>query len=802
MQTLLQDLRYGARMLLKNPGFTLIAVATLSLGIGANTAIFSVVNGVLLRPLPFHESEQLTTFWLAPPGEPARDMEWTEGLFVFLRAQNRSFECLSAYDSAGFNLTGAGRAERLEGATVTHDFFHVLRQEPLLGRTFLPQEDTPGNNHVIILSHRLWQRGFGGDAAVLGQTLKLNNVPTVVVGVMPPGFDFPDAAEFWVPVGLNPNNPRTAWYLEQVGRLKPGVTRAAAQQEFTALYHDFARQSGWPPGQDALLVKPLQQELTGAAQTPLLVLFGAVGMVLLIACANIANLLLARAAARRRELAVRCCLGAGPRRIAAQMFIESLLLALLGVGGGLLVAVWGMDGFKRLAAGAIPRSEQIQFDTRALFFTLATAALSGLLCGLIPAWRAARVNLQDALKEGARGSASASQRRVNDAFVVTQLALSLSLLIGAALLLQSFRNLLRVDPGFRAENTLTARIELPENHYANDTQTRGFYEQLLARVETLPGVRAAGLCSMIPFGSSGEGNLFTIEGREPGPNEHLPVAWVRDVSPNYFTAMGIPVLKGRSFQTSDHNTATPVAIIDEKLARAFWPGEDPVGKRLRWGRAAWGNRLMTVVGVVNSVKHWSLDDNAMYYIYMPTAQSIETAMYVALRTSNDPVAMVAALRAQVAALDPELPLFEVRTMEQAVEGTLSARRLTNLLIGCFAATALLLAGLGIYGVMSIGVGARVNEFAIRLALGAQTGDVLRLVIGDGLKLIGSGVALGLMAAFALTRLMESLLFNVRATDPVVFFAASVLLTLAALFACWIPARRATKVDPMVALRCE
>jgi predicted permease len=802
MQSLWQDLRYGARMLFKKPGFSLIAVATLSLGIGANTAIFNVVNGVLLRPLPFYESERLTTFWLAPPSEPVRDMEWTEGLFAFLRAQNRSFESLAAYDSSGFNLTGAGSAERLEGATVTHDFFRVLRQEPMLGRTFLPQEDTPGNNHVIILSHRLWQRRFGGDAAVLGQTFKLNNVPTVVVGVMPPGFDFPDAAEFWVPVGLNPDNPRTAWYLEQVGRLKPGVASAAAQQEITALYHDFARQSGWPPSQATLLAPPLQQELTGAAQTPLLVLFGAVGMVLLIACANIANLLLARAEARRRELAVRCCLGAGPRRIAAQMLSESLLLALLGAGGGLLVAVWGMDGFKRLAAGAIPRAEQIQLDARALLFTLATAAFCGALCGLVPAWRAARVNLQDALKEGARGSASAEQRRVNNAFVIAQLALSLALLIGTALLLQSFRNLLRVDPGFRAENTLTARIELPENRYANDTQARSFFEQLLARVEALPGVRAAGLCSMIPFGSSGEGNVFTIEGREPGPGEHLPVAWVRDVSTNYFTAMGVPLLKGRPFQTFDNNTAAPVAIIDEKLARAFWPGEDPLGKRLRWGRAALGTRLMTVVGVVSSVKHWSLDDDAMYYIYMPSAQSIETAMYVVLRTDNDPQAMVAALRAQVAALDPELPLFEVRTMEQAVEGTLSARRLTNLLLAGFAATAVLLAGLGIYGVMSLGVGARINEFAIRLALGAQAGDVLRLVIRDSLKLIGSGVALGLLAAFALTRLMESLLFNVRATDSVVFVAASLLLTLAALSACWIPARRAMRVDPMVALRCE
>jgi putative ABC transport system permease protein len=802
MLTLWQDLRFGARMLFKHPGFTLIAVLTLALGIGANTAIFSVVNGVLLRPLPFHESERLTTFWLAPPSEPVRDMEWTEGLFAFLRERNRSFESLAAYDDTGFNLTGSGHTERLEGATVTHDFFRALRQEPLLGRTFLPQEVTPGNNHVIILSHNLWQRRFGGDAGVLGQTLKLNNVPTVVVGVMPPEFDFPDAAEFWVPVGLNSNSPGTAFYLEQVGRLKPGVSRAAAQQEITALYHGFARQSGWPPSQATLLVKPLQQELTRAAQTPLLVLFGAVGMVLLIACANIANLLLVRAAARRRELAVRCCLGAGPRRIAAQMLSESLLLALLGMGGGLLVAAWGVDGFRQLAAAAIPRAEQIQLDTRALLFTFVTAALSGLLCGLVPAWRAARINLQDALKEGARGSASASQRRVNNAFVIAQLALSLALFIGAALLLQSFRNLLKVDPGFRAENVLTARIELPENQYTDDTRARGFYEQLLARVEAMPGVRAAGLCNMIPFGSSGDGNVFTIEGREPGPSEPLPVAWVRDVSPNYFTAMGIPLLKGRSFQTSDNDAAAPVAIIDEKLARAFWPGEDPLGKRLRWGRADRGTRLMTVVGVVSSVKHWSLDDNAMYYIYMPAAQSIKTAMYVALRTANDPEAMAAALRERVAALNPELPLFEVRTMEQAVAGTLSALRLTNLLLGCFAATALLLACLGIYGVMSLGVGARVSEFAIRLALGAQTGDVLRLVIRDGLKLIGSGVALGLLAAFALTRLMESLLFNVRATDLVVFATTSLLLTLAALSACWIPARRAAKVDPMVSLRTE
>ncbi|MGH9840538.1 MAG: ABC transporter permease [Blastocatellia bacterium] len=802
MQTLWQDLRYGARMLMKKPGFTLIAVITLALGIGANTAIFSVVNSVLLRPLPFRESERLTTFWLVPPNEAPRDMEWTEGLFAFLREHNRTYESLAAYDSEGFNLTGKDRAERLKGATVTHDFFRVLQQEPLLGRVFLPREDAPGNNNVIILSYQLWQQRFGGDPALIGQSLKLNNVPTVVVGVMPPGFDYPSPAEFWAPLGLNPSKLGTAWYLEQVGRLKPGVTLATAQQEMTALFHDFARQSGWPPSKATVLVKPLQQEITGKVQTPLLVLFGAVGLVLLIACANIANLLLARAAARHRELAVRCCLGASPRRIVAQLLSESLLLALLGAGGGLLLAVWGVDGLRHLAAEGIPRAEQIQLDSRALLFTLVTAVVSGLLFGLIPAWRAARVNLQDALKEGARGSGSVSQRRLNNAFVIAQLALSLVLLTGAALLLQSFRNLLRVDPGFRAEQVLTARIELPENQYAGESQVRNFYEQLVARVEVLPGVRAAGLCSMIPFGSSGEGNVFSIEGSNPGPTEPLPVAWVRDVSPDYFAAMGIPLLKGRPLQPSDTKTATPVAVIDEKLARAFWPNQDPIGKRLRWGRPAPGNPLMSVVGVVSSVKHWSLDDDAMYYVYMPVAQVIEPAMYIAIRTANDPEMMVAALRNQVTSLNPELPLFEVRTMEQAVASTLSARRLTNLLLAGFAATALLLAALGIYGVISLGVGARFNEFGIRLALGAQSSDVLKLVVKDGLKLIGSGVTFGLLASLALTRLMDSLLFGVRATDPVIFAAVSLLLACVALLACWIPARRATKVDPMIALRCE
>jgi len=801
------DLRYGARMLLKRPGFTLIAVLTLSLGIGANTAIFSVVNAVLLRPLPLPEPERLMTFWHSAPAQGLVEMYLNDAQFALYRDRSQIFEKLAAYENAGFALTGTGDPEMLMGARVTFNYFNVLGQEPLHGRAFLPQEDTPGNNNVAILSYGLWQRRFGGDLKILGQSIKLDNRPKMVVGIMPPRFDFPHPAErssmaehveLWIPKGLNQQDTSHN-NLSALGRLKSGVTAAAAQHEMTALLHDFARQFSKTFGADTTtVIMPLERRIVGEVRTPLMVLLGAVGLVLLIACANLTNLLLARAAARSREMAVRQCLGAGGLRIARQLLAESLLLACTGACGGLLLAAWSVGALKSLAAANIPRLESVKLDPTALLFTVTVTLLTGLLCGLAPAWRGARVNLHEAIKEGARGSASGANRRLNNAFVIAQLALSVVLLIGAALLLRSFQNLLAVNPGFRPENLLMGRVSLPENRYTADAQVSRFYDQLIERVRNLPGVQAAELTRVVPFSGNGVGGPFTVEGHEPPAGEPARDAWLRSVTPGYFAVMGMPVTTGRAFQSSDTETALPVAIVDEKLARMYWPNGDPTGKWIRIGGDTW----MTIVGVVPSVKNRKLDENTKPYIYRPTTQWVRRDMSLVVRTMNDPTTLIPALRQLLATLDPELPLSDVSTIEQAMARTLVTKRLTNLLFAGFAATALLLALLGVYGVMSLNVGSRTGEFGIRMALGAQRGDVLKLVIGQGVQLALIGVLAGLGGALALTRLMKTLLFGVSATDPLTFTLIALLLTTVALLACWLPARRATRVDPIVALRAE
>ena len=803
MGNLLQDLRYGVRLLLKKPGFTAVVVLTLALGIGANTAIFSVVNAVLLRPLPYPEPDRLTAFFVSSPEEGLRKMEWTEGQFAWLRERNHTFESLAAYDNSGFNLIDRGEPERLNGAIVTHDFFRVLGQQPLHGRTFLPEEDRRGNTNVLILSHHLWQRRFGGDPDILNRPLILDNTPTVVVGIMPAGFNFPENSDLWVPVGLDPQD-FSLYYIEPVARLKPGVTLKDAEREMAALIDEFGRLQNWPRDDEwpRPQVGPLAQLIVGEVRKPLLILFGAAGLVLLIACANIANLLLARASSRTREIAIRCCLGASPPRIAMQMLTESLLLAFVGATGGLLLAFWCVEWLKRISPEEVPRIEQVQIDSAVLIFTVGIMLLTGVLFGLAPALRAVRVNLQEATKEAVRSSASVSSRRMNNLFVILQFSLSLILLISVGLLLESFRHLVAVDPGFRPENVLTARVDLPNNKYTDEAQVRAFQSQLVRRVGELPGVGTAALCQMIPFGSGGDGNPFTVEGREPAPDEPLPEAWWRSVTPAYFDAMKITVIKGRTFQDTDNESSERVAIVDEKLARAYWPDGDAVGRRIRIGRASWGNSLMKIVGVVASVKHRNLDEDAKFYLYMPASQETQWSTYLVVRTLSDPEAIVSAVRGEIAALDPELPLFEVRTMEQAVARSLATRTLTNFLLTAFAATALLLAAVGIYGVMSLNVSNRTSEFGIRLALGAGPGNILRLVLRQGMTLAAIGLAAGLLATFWITPLLASLLYGVGETDSTTFASAALILVGAALFACYIPARRATKVDPIVALRCE
>ncbi|HET9713384.1 MAG TPA: ABC transporter permease, partial [Pyrinomonadaceae bacterium] len=630
-----------------------------------------------------------------------------------------------------------------------------------------------------------------------------------IVGIMPADFDFPNRAEresssgpaqLWVPKGLDPQDA-TSWNLLAVGRLQPGATPGDAEKEISALYAAWTAENGRQLGDGALdstvatVMMPLQQHIVGEVRRPLLVLLGAIALVLLIACANLTNLLLARASARRREIAVRQCLGASATTIARQMLTESLLLSFFGSVAGVLLAIWIVTALKSFASSQIPNVENARVDGTVLLFTVAVMLLTGVLCGLAPALRASRINLQDAIKEGARGSSSGSNKRLNNVFVVSQLALSLVLLIGAALFLQSFRNLISVNPGFRAENVLMARLSLPETKYKEKPQVESFYNQVRAGVSSLPGVQAVELNQVVPFSGGGGGAPFSVEGFEGQPAK---VAWIRSTTPGYFAAMGMPVLKGRAFASSDTEKSQPVAIVDESLARRYSPDGDLVDKRIRIGDGPW----MTIVGVVPNVKNRKLDEEAWPYVYRPYSQWVRRETMLVVRSSVDPTSIVAGIRQEVAKLDPELPLSDVSTIQQAMDRSLLTTRLTNSLLVGFAATALLLALTGIYGVMSLSVANRRNEFGIRLALGAQTSNVLKLILGQGLKLAAVGVALGLLAAIAFTRLLKGLLFGISASDPLTFGLIAALLVGVALLACWIPARRATKVDPLEALRSE
>jgi putative ABC transport system permease protein len=806
MESIFKEIRFALRSLLKRPAFTAIAIGTLALGIGANTAIFSVVNTVLLRPLPLKEPDRLMTFWHSAPAKGLNHMDLNDALFAYYRERTRTFEGLAAFTDGEFALTGSGDPEVVTGAVVTYNYVNVLGREPLLGRTFTAQEEMPGNNHVVLLSYALWQRRFGGNPNVIGQSINLDSTPTVVVGVMPPDFDSPDPAErasnsghiqLWVPKDLNPQGI-TSYDLIAVGRLQPGQTEHDARKEIDGLYQAFAAEAR-ARGRDldsnvTTVLMPLQQNIVGEVRRPLLILLGAIGLVLLIACANLTNLLLARAAARRRELAVRQCLGASALRIVRQTLTESLLLSFAGAVVGILIAIWIVTALKSFVSSEIPHVESVRIDTSVLLFTTAAMLFSGVLCGLAPALRNARINLQDAIKEGARGS-SGSNRRLNNVFVVTQLALSLVLLIGAALFLQSFRNLLSINPGFRAENVLMAGLALPEQKYKERAQVESFFDQLRQNVRSVPGVEAVELCQVVPFSGDGQGGPFTLEGV---PEEQAKVAWIRSSTPGYFAAMGMPILKGRGFESSDTQTSLPVAIVDEELARMYSGQGDLVGRRISTGGGPW----LTIVGVVPNVKNRKLDEGARPYVYRPYSQWTRRETMVVVRTSVDPTSIVANLRQEVAKLDPELPLANVSTVQRAIDRSLVTRRLTNSLLAGFAATALLLALTGIYGVMSLNVANRRNELGIRIALGAQKSNVLRMILSQGLRLALIGVALGTLAALAFTRLLKGLLFGISASDPLTFVFIAVLLIGVALLACWIPARRATKVDPLEALRSE
>ncbi|HUQ79646.1 MAG TPA: ABC transporter permease [Gemmatimonadaceae bacterium] len=800
-----QDARYAVRAMRRSPGFSAVVVLTLALGIGAATTIFSVVNGLLIAPLPYRDPEQLVTFWGTAPERQLDEVSFPSGLFVGIRAKSRAFTAMSAFEPAGFTITGGGDAMRVNAATVSLEFFRVFGTPPMLGRTFIGGEDTPDDNRVSVISYGLWQRRFGGDSAIIGKSVNLNGSPSTIVGVMPPEFAMPIGADLWVPLRLDPAR-FNCWCLSMVGRLEPGLTAADAARDIATSFDDFAlqRRDVFPDakrGNARIIAMPIARQIAGDVRTPLLVLMAAVGLLLLIACSNIANLLLARAAARGREMAVRCCLGASPRRVAAQLLTESAMLAAAGATLGVAFAALAVRLVRQqLTEVDVPRVDQIRLDPLVLTFAVAVTAVCALIFGLAPALHAARVDVQTNLKDGARGSSSASTRRLSDGFVVMQLALSLVLLAGSGLLIRSFRQLLHVNPGFRPENVLVARLQAPWPRYGTDTVVRAFYDRVLAGTAALPGVRAVALTQQAPFTRGNQQNNVVAEGHEPKPGAPIVVSNVRYVTPGYFEAMGTPILQGRGFTASDGPSARQVAIVDETFARRYWPTGTAVGKRVANEGDTSSTRWLTVVGVVPNVRHTSLGETPSLQVYRPHAQRTTWTMYLIVRAAITPNALIAPIRARVAAIDPDVPLYEVRTMEAAVSQSLASRRLTSGLVTAFATVAFVLAAVGVYGVIAISVAGRKREFGVRLALGAQPADVLGLVLRQGGALAGAGIALGLIGAAWVVRFLRGLLFGVSTFDVPTFLGAALLLAAVAMVACLIPARWATRVPPGAVLR--
>ena len=808
MSTLIQDLRYGVRILLKQPGFTLVAVITLALGIGANTAIFSLVNSILLRPLPFRDPDRIVRLIQASPKLGLPTWGVSQAGYAAYREQNRSFESIAIYTTTATNLTGAGEPERLPMATVTADFFKVFGVNPLLGRTFVEGEDVKDKNQVCVISHAFWQRRFGGDPNVVGKTLSLNNMPTQIVGVMPAEFKFPRyEIDLWTPLAHDPKRIAPYFY-SVVGRLKPGVDVAQAQTDTTEVVQNYGRQNpnvsesvGVSEGNGPrTIVTPVREVILGRTEKPLLVLLAAVALVLLIACANVANLLLARATSRTREIAVRVSLGASPARVARQLLTESVLLSFIGAVVGVGLAAVGVRMLDKLPISGIVRMEEVSLDGRVLAFTAGLTVFTGLLFGFMPALRAYAMGIASGIHEGARGTVS--HRRLNSALVAVQFALSLVLLIGAGLLLKSFQRLESVDLGFNPEHTLTMVATLPQAKYDNEEKALRFYDAALERLRNSPGIRAVGLTDNLPFGDGGNMDGVIVEGQEPPEGANISQteqAVIQSLTPGTFTALGIRLLQGRDFQTTDNADSPRVAIVDEPLVRRYWPAGDAIGRRLQiTGNRQW----LTIVGIVAGVKHINLAEEKRPHIYSPLAQAPSPRASFVVRTDGPPVSAAPTFRAAIREIDPDMPLQRLRPMTEMIGQTLSTQRLTNFLLTAFAIIALTLAAVGIYSTMSVYVGGRTKEFGIKLALGAQPSALRSSVIRQGLWLTGAGVLVGVAGALALTRTIKSLLFEVSATDPVVFTAIPVLLVLVALLACYIPARRATKVDPLVALRYE
>jgi len=822
VETFWQDIRYGVRMLMKTPSVSVIVIIALALGIGANSAIFSVVNAVLLRPLPYEESERL--YLLNEKSQALDEMSISYPNYQDWKVQNRVFEGIGVYNRQSYNLTGVGEAERIVTGQVSADLFKVLRVRPAYGRVFTNDEDKPGTAPVVVLSYGLWQRRFGGDTSILNQAITLNGKSYTVIGIMPADYFYPTRAEMWVPVGQVSDSP--GWDnrgnhpgLYGVARMKPGMTQEQAQADMDLVATNLEKQYPKSNSGTSVRIRPLMEIFVGDVRRALWVIFGAVGFVLLIACANIANLLLARAAARRKEMAIRSAMGAGRWRIARQLLTESVLLSLVGGVIGLALARFGVDFILKVSPSAIPRSREIGLDWTVLAFTIGVSFITGILFGLVPALQAGEVDVNETLKETGRGTSG--RHWLRSSLVVVEVGTTLVLLIGAGLMIRSFYKLQQVNPGFSYENVNSFSVALPEKKYPSQDQQQQFYTRLLENIGTLPGVESTAAASGLPLGNNGWQTGLTIEGRpEPEPQDR-PLMEVCLVTPDYFRAMQIPVLRGRVFtDRDDRSHLNPEAlsklpeerrlgagrqyiVIDELFAKRYWPNEDPIGKRIMIGGGGPDGFKLEVIGVVGRVKMEGLstDDNRVqgYFAYNQMPLS---SMTVIIKGTSDPNQLLASVRQAVKQIDPDQPIYNPRTMGEIRAESVAPERLNLTLLAIFAGIALVLAIVGIYGVMSYSVTQRTHEIGIRMAIGAQPRNVFTMILGQGMKLALIGIGLGLVGAFALTRLMASMLFGVEPTDATTFSAIAVLLTVVALLACYLPGRRATKVEPTVSLRYE
>jgi putative ABC transport system permease protein len=797
-----QDLYFGLRMLLKRPGFAATALLALALGIGATTAIFSVINGVFLRPLAYHEPERLMMIWEQVPRINAVELSPTD--YEEYEKRNQVFAQMGAAEGANFNLTGGSEPVHVDGSAATASLFPLLGVQPLLGRTFTKEEDDAAAP-VVVLSHRLWQSHFAGNPGVLNQTIRLNDKSYNVIGVMPPEFQYPPpiyrvqrTSDLWVPRSLITETRKFGHNLTTIGRLKPGVSYEQAQAALALAIQQRRQENPKEHNDMTTNVIPLPAQAGKPIKLAVQVLSAAVLFVLLIACANVANLLLSLAAVRQKEFALRAALGAGRWRIVRQLLTESVLLACLGGGFGLLLAQGMLKAFHVFGAGWVTRLEHITLDTRVMLFATALSLLTGIVFGLAPAWQAARINLNQTLKEGGRQTSGSSSQRLRHGLIVAEVALSLILLVGAGLLIKSFWRLQQVDLGFNPDNLLTLEIQLPTAKYAEAARRETFANATLERLSALPGVQAAAFINLPPFGRGLGLNDFKIEGKpNPVGIANVRLAGERHISSDYFRALGIPQFEGRAFTTSDGAEAPRVCIISQNFATKYFAGENPLGQRIQLGGEGFG-----IVGVVGDIRHAGLDAELTPNIYFPFTQVRQLRTRIVLRTNNDPLSYVTAVRQQLQAVDSDLPIYEVFTMNQLIAQRGAQRRFNLLLLGVFAGVALLLAAVGIYGVMSYATAQRTNEIGIRMALGASRVAVYQLILGQGMRVVAVGLVTGLLGAFALTRWMKTMLFEVRATDPLTYVVIAVGLACVALLACFIPARRATRTDPMTALRCD